>query len=297
MQEVKKRTATMSLVKLICKEVDKKLTALNCKVEGVNWQSASRWEHFLKTLQVIVQLFLFHLFMCPHNHSCVFLFVQALIGPQYLIDAVAKIREVHERLYHTKPITVDMLKANSEAVSLINEIVECKRKNKGRLELLSAKQSQAVGDENRLRVATRIPITRELIAVGDFDPEIDAVSRRPFLALAPLDVDPMVQAIGKRSAKAQETAGKAGKPRVEHEAKPMSPECFADGDSMWLRCTPKVSSVWVQNNSMCLDVLDPDRRSIALPPNSESFTGVIIDLPYGLQMAEWDILFSRDQVC
>lgn len=289
----------MNLVKLLLKEVDRKLALAGCKVEGVNWQSNSRWEHFLNMTQVCFMCFAV---ICSDGISPVNSLsrarahVQSLVGHQYLIDAVAKVKEVHERLFTGKTINLDMLKTNTAATTLINEIVECKKKNKNRLELIAQKQIHVVGDTNSLRLSCRIPILRELVAVGDFDADIDPGCRRPFLALAGYDADPVLLGISKRAAKAADTAGQAAKPRVEHVPKPMSPECFSDKQSVWVRLTPKVSSVWVQNNSMCLDVLDEPKRSTAMPPNSESFHAVIIDLPYGLHLAEWDVPFSRDQV-
>lgn len=231
--------------------------------------------------------------ICVH---VLFACVQNLIGHQYLIDSIARVREVHERVYGSKPVSPDMLKTNSAAKVLIGEIVECKRKNMSRMELLATKQATVVGDHNSCRLSCRVPLLRELVAIGDFDPQTDAPCRRPFLALAGYDADPVLVNMDKRTTQAATLTAKVAKPRAEHPVKPLSDECFAKNQTMWVRVTQKVSSVWVQNNSMCLDVLDESTRCAVMAPNSESFHGVIIDLPYGANLAEWDTPFSREQV-
>lgn len=224
------------------------------------------------------------------------------MGGEYFFAQCKVLQELESRCKVEKP-TQDSIKIHPQFNHLVSTICSCIATKKTREEVVLGEGggSSVQGDGRSVQTKTfLVPLIREVVAVGDFDISVDARSRQPFVSAAHLDADPVVARILKQKHTKADEQSKTAKPRVEHQAQELSAESTAQADSQFVRVTCKPIAKHVRGTIALLDVLCPETRKAAFPPQSRGINGYIIDLPYGLGQVygDWDkCRFSEAEVC
>ena len=228
---------------------------------------------------------------------CVWSHLQSLVGADWMFSRIQEMRAAFKAQseFTIAKIGVPFYKPDKRFVAAAETMAACWTGMRKREDTEDSADQASASEFDRVKGSITVPILRELVAVGDYDPLGDAPSRKHFLFAAGVDVDPVV-APSVKAGQQQKTAFEGVAKKAPARTKPKddkapNPELFMDGDSPFVQVFLKPISAPVSFLAMRMDVMDPEARARAFQSLSYSIDLLLWDCPYDKKqpsLGAWD---------
>ena len=249
--------------------------------------------------------------MCLQSWLCVVFAIlvcfQSLVGAEWFLDRIYEMRTAFkaQTAISVSKVNTSFFLADARFCSAAKCVASCWAARRSRVDLDHSQQQEALDSQQGERVSgsMTLPILREVVAVGEYDPVVDSQCRKHFLLMAGLMKDPVTVAAVKEAGKQVDAGKSVAKPqpgRQRPKEKVDNPEHFSDGDSSHVSVFQKPVQAPVEYLALQMDVMDPAARAQVFAPMSQTIHLLAFDCPYEMgptSYGSWDRLIPEDQVC